>query len=155
MVQFYKSFIITGNEKDLNLKIFLYVQIIKSHKIKKHEKNKIFKDFQKSKFFPPDKYRVGRFFFHTQYKDYILSRFVALNAFYWYILLLDNSLDENETTDIQDAFRDQYKFPKRIEANNNTTNILVSPIDCMQAEESQSALTMDQWLRYKNKNDME
>jgi len=81
--------------------------------------------------------------------------FVALNAFYWYILLLDNSLDENETTDIQDAFRDQYKFPKRIEANNNTTNILVSPIDCMQAEESQSALTMDQWLRYKNKNDME
>lgn len=149
-----RKFLLTGNDQILKFKINLYVEIIKSHKIRSDEKKYLAPELHRWKFLPPDLYRAGRGNLSGSSEinvDEFLLRFVGINAFYFYLIFFKAGLNEIEIEKTHDLFKTKIKSAKMIDPKKDAISVFVSARDFLQAYEYQGQARMKEWLEYLQK----
>jgi len=137
-------FILEGEGLPYNSDIF--IEIIRNYKVKHADRHHLPEETKDWKYLPPITFRIGQMSGSIDAKYF--SRYFAIKAFYFYVLLFPQDCAPEEHDNVLSVFHETHRHAKRLDPNQELISIRTSTRTVLDAYEDQAMSTMKKWIEY-------
>mgnify|MGYP001301511971 CR=1 FL=1 len=136
------------NENDFGITHLLFLELIKDYKIKEEDRTHLPEESKSWEYIQARMFRSG--WIITNSNINYLSRYVAINSFYFYFFVFSNKINRSNRRQLISTFKNKTKSAIQLSNEQNSIPIKVSNRTFVEAYEDTALILADKWRKLQS-----